>query len=402
LRASDQHVPHEPISESRVQSAEGVARGATNRVTGAFDTRERFAFLDGLRGWGAVVVVVFHYWVQVFPLSPEAARVLQQVIFLNGTIAVWVFFVVSGFALSIGYIRRQDGRALARLAVGRYTRLAIPIFIACSLVHLMMVSGWIVPSSERPDALKPFLNFDSSLSRLLRFSFLDVFFDFRLVDSYIPPLWTMSIELMGSAVVIGLVAAFGRLEWRVWVYVSAMIALMALNSLYGLFIAGMILAELYVRGVSDAPGVRSLLVGGFVVGLLVPILFSGNASPAAMFGIVAWCAAWMFLMPLRRLLELPVSRWLGRCSFPLYLIHAPLLYSLSLLLLRRFEAAGISQPTANSLVVAVSVPLAVLAAWLLTPVNDVAIELSRWLGHVAVDRWTGSKVRSESSPVVIR
>src|SRR5262245_49552116 len=88
---------------------------------------ERYVFLDGLRGWGAAVVLVYHYLVQVFPPSQEAASILSRVIFLNGTMAVWVFFVVSGFSLSIGYIRRRDARALTRLAIGRYPRLAIPI-----------------------------------------------------------------------------------------------------------------------------------------------------------------------------------------------------------------------------------------------------------------------------------
>src|SRR5262249_19664836 len=119
---------------------------------------QRYVFLDGLRGWGAVAVLLFHYLVQVFPTDAETASVLRRIIFLNGSMAVWVFFVVSGFSLSIGYVERRDARALARLAIGRYPRLAIPVFSACTLVHLMLVSGVIYPPSARPDGLKPFLS----------------------------------------------------------------------------------------------------------------------------------------------------------------------------------------------------------------------------------------------------
>jgi peptidoglycan/LPS O-acetylase OafA/YrhL len=346
---------------------------------------ERYVFLDGLRGWGAVAVLVFHYLVQVFPPSTAAASILQRVIFFNGTIAVWMFFVVSGFSLSIGYIRRKDSRVLTRLAIGRYPRLAIPILAACGLVHVMMVTGLIYPPSERPDALKPFLNFESSLAYLFRFSLFDVFFDHRLFESYIPPLWTMSVELIGSGIVIALLAGFGRVKWRLWAYVGTMIVLMAAASLYGLFVAGIILAELYVFGLPAARWIRSLLVIGFVAGALVPVFSSNGVSVPGLLGVAGWCAAWTFLAPLRRLLQVRISRWLGTISFPLYLVHAPLLYSLCLFLQRTIQNSGIAQPTANLIVVTISIPAAILAAWVFTPINEFAVAFSRWLGRTVVE-----------------
>lgn len=348
--------------------------------------RGRCVFLDGLRGWGAVVVLVYHYLVQVFPPNQEAASILSRVIFLNGNMAVWVFFVVSGFSLSIRYIRRRDGRALTRLAIGRYPRLAIPILAACCVVHLMMVSGLIYPASQRIEILRPLLAFEPTVSHLFRFSLFDVFFDHRLLDSYIPPLWTMSIELIGSAAVIALLAIFGRVKWRLWVYTPVMLVLMAFDSFYALFVAGVLLAELYASGVAAPRWFRGLLAACWCGGLLVPVL-SNSVNPLGLLGIAAWCAAWIFLLPLRQLLEMPVSRWLGRISFPLYLMHAPVLYSFSLHLLRQVNGFGVSPAFANLIVVAMSLPVAILAAWLFTPVNDFATRFSRWLGNLVVDGW---------------
>ena len=345
---------------------------------------ERFVFLDGLRGWGSVAVLVFHYLVQIFPPTAEAGALLQQIIFFNGTMAVCVFFVVSGSSLSIGYIRRQDARALTRLAVGRYPRLVIPILAACSLVHVMLLVGLIPLPSQRPEALEPFLRVELTVTHLLRFSLFDVFFDFRSFESYIPPLWTMSVELVGSAVVIALLAVFGRVAWRAWAYAAVMIVLLALGSFYSLFVAGILLAELFVSGIPIATWCRWLLVAGFVGGLLVPVFSPGIPGPVGLFGIVAWCAAWMFLAPLRRLLETRLSVWLGVVSFPLYLVHAPLAYSLCLYLLRQIEGFGLTDAAANSIVVAVSMPLAVVAAWLFTPVNQFAVTAARWVGRALV------------------
>jgi peptidoglycan/LPS O-acetylase OafA/YrhL len=361
---------------------------------------ERFVFLDGLRGWGAVVVVIFHYLVQIFPPSPETASILKRIIFLHGTMAVWVFFVVSGFSLSIGYIKRKDRRALTRLAIGRYPRLVIPVFVACTLVHLMMVTGLIYPVGERPDVLKPFLNFETSFSYLFRFSFVNAFFDHHFLESYIPPLWTMSVELIGSAVVIALLAIFGRVEWRLWIYTAVMITLMLLGSLYGLFVAGILLAEIFTMGAPNARWFHVLLILAFVGGLLVPACLTIEPPNAlGLFGIAAWCGAWMFLPPLRRLLQLPISRWLGRLSFPLYLVHAPLAYSLCVFLLRQIQGLGFTRAATNLIVVALSIPAAIAVAWLFTPVNESAVRISRWIGRTMVEGFESFVRRQKTEPV---
>ena len=91
---------------------------------------ERYRFLDGLRGWAAAVVLLHHLFVDGLPAnSLMADRALwAKVFFLNGMLAVSIFFVISGFSLSIRYLEAGDGKALGRVAAGRYLRLALPIF----------------------------------------------------------------------------------------------------------------------------------------------------------------------------------------------------------------------------------------------------------------------------------
>lgn len=108
----------------------------------------RYVFLDGLRGWASVAVMFYHLFIEVFPYSRPVARFLAHLLPFNGTVAVYSFFVISGFSLSISYIRKPDNLALARMGVSRYPRLAIPILAACTVVYLMMLVGAILPAAR--------------------------------------------------------------------------------------------------------------------------------------------------------------------------------------------------------------------------------------------------------------
>src|SRR5262245_18101207 len=118
------------------------------------DTK-RFLFLDGLRGWAAVVVLFHHVFVDGLPANDVMAdKTLWAKIFLmNGTFAVCLFFVISGFSLSIRFLQTGDERDLARMAAGRYLRLALPIFVICAVTYALLSLNIIPPGAQRPSPL---------------------------------------------------------------------------------------------------------------------------------------------------------------------------------------------------------------------------------------------------------
>ena len=59
---------------------------------------------------------------------------------IDGTLAVYVFFVVSGFSLSTGWVAKRDPRLIARMALSRYLRLALPIF-ANSVIAAILIKS---------------------------------------------------------------------------------------------------------------------------------------------------------------------------------------------------------------------------------------------------------------------
>ena len=179
-------------------------------------TAGRYRFLDGLRGWAAVVVLFHHTFVDGLPANIVMANraVWAPVFFLSGGFAVSVFFVISGFSLSIRYLETGDEKGLVRLAAGRYVRLALPIFTICAITYLLLILEVIPPAMQRPSPLNEFVAFEPNLSSLLNFSLINVFVSHSPTDTYDPPLWTMSYEFIGSFMVFSIVAVVRSWQLR--------------------------------------------------------------------------------------------------------------------------------------------------------------------------------------------
>lgn len=347
----------------------------------------RLHFLDGVRGWGALAVVLYHICVEGFPASPLSSAHLWRVPLFHGTFAVLLFFLVSGAALSSGYFMTGDRVGLARLAAGRYFRLALPVAAACTLVFVLMKAGAIPPWQERPAPFDAMLRFDPSMCDLAYFVSWGVFFDYSAQTTFIGPLWTMPIELAGSFIVFALLAIAGRSGQRLWAFVVVFLALFAVGSAYCLFVAGVIAADLYLRNSRVETGSRSALgVVLVVAGVALSGMGEGPATIAyrPIVASIALLAGIMLVRPARDFFSNRVSRWLGRMSFPLYLIHGPVLFAVSLPLLAALKDAGLGNAGARLVTAGVTLPVAILASFVLLPVNDLATRLSRQFGKMLV------------------
>jgi peptidoglycan/LPS O-acetylase OafA/YrhL len=346
---------------------------------------KRFRFLDGLRGWAAVVVLLHHIFVDGLPAdSVMADRVLwAKVFFLNGTLAVCVFFVVSGFSLSIRYLQTGDERGLARIAAGRYVRLVLPIFAICAITYVLLRAGVIPPAAQRPSPLDMFVAFTPTIKGLLSFSFLTVFVSYSDAETYDPPLWTMSYELMGSFMVFAAVALTRSLQRRTLVLAALFLALAACQAFLSLFIAGILIADLSRQlqrwKSADRAGVILCAIGLTLI-WLPPDRFNllYAASAICLTAGVACCGA------VRRLFENRLSDFLGWISFPLYLVQAAVIYSFSLYGLGVLAALGFEPSAQRWIVGFATVPVAVFFAVVFCPVNDMAVALSRRFGAAAL------------------
>ncbi len=345
---------------------------------------QRFAFLDGLRGWAAFCVLVYHVIIDGLPANHFMADawLWAHVFVLNGPLAVGIFFVVSGFSLSIRYLETGDARGLARIAAGRYLRLAIPIFGICACVYLMMIAGAIPDADARPAPLNEYLSFVPTLGGLLSFSLFDVFFAYTKAASYNPPLWTMAYEFAGSFLVFVVLWVIRAWPRRI-LALSVMFALsIILNGYLSLFIGGILLADLFRQSDQWRGGAgigAALFAGGLLTSLTLNLWFGPHYVACAMLltAGIAFCA------PVRGFFENRLARFLGWISYPLYLVQAPVIYAFSVHALYWLDPLSLTLETERWIAGALTIPVAVLCAVAFAPVNDAAVRISRAFGaHV--------------------
>jgi len=341
----------------------------------------RLGFLDGLRGWAAVVVLFHHIFVDGLPANSFMANRLfwAKVFFMNGTFAVCLFFVISGFSLSMGYLQTGDERGLARMAAGRYVRLALPIFVICAITYLLLMLNIIPPAAQRPNPLDVFATFTPTLNGLFEFSLFGTFVFRSNAENYNPPLWTMFYEFLGSFMVFAIVAVLRSWRLRTWI-LGALFAVLALyGPFFSLFVAGILIADLFQKKESLKSG---KLAGAALcaVGLALTLLPETWSDPKYVAAPVCLVAGVALFAPAKCMFENRLGEFLGWISFPLYLVQAAVIYSFSVRGLDVLASVGFETQEQRWIVGVATVPLAIFVAVLFCPINDFAVKLSRRFG----------------------
>ena len=289
----------------------------------------------------------------------------------SGVFAVAIFFIVSGFALSIGFWETKRRSIVVGMAAGRYMRLAIPVFATCAGVSILLNLGLILPPEARPDRFAMTFGFEPTLWHLVKFVAFDVFFDYDVTDTYAGPLWTMGFELIGSFLVFAILLT-GRMFWPLAIGLA--VGLFFSGSLYSLFVIGAVLAKCYPFIPRHTwSGVAMMGVGAYGT-LYIPGWQSLILGTSLFFTGVILCA------PAQAALSSDFSQWLGKISFPLYLVHAPMIFAVGLPI---YVWAGESMLLAMSAGIAATIA-SFVAALALMPANEAAMRVSRFIGRTAI------------------
>ena len=383
----------------------------------------RIDYLDGIRGWAAFAVLLSHSIMCFVAFSTpflhyDDLRIAADIsshnyldlfpgLVLNflsdGHLAVLVFFILSGYVLSAAHLETGKGK-LALAAVARYFRLMLPILFTCLIAYLLLKWGLMFHLNLPPTPTEPyrwfqnFYHFDASLWNAIRFSTYDVFVKFNPKTSYNAILWTMHIELLGSFLIYGYLWLFRSTEKVHWsLALAATAILLVYKPFYACFLMGYLLAEInhkYAGG--DLFGIaRSTFTSRHSDVFFVAIFFSA-ALLSTLFRDsdqleFLYATALVFSVsqarPLKQFFTNPVSHYLGRISFPLYLIHFPILCSWSTYLYIKLPAMGVAVITANLLNIFSTVALSLLVATLLLPMEKFSVRYSKKIGTLLLSPW---------------
>lgn len=352
----------------------------------------RVTELDGIRGWAALSVVCFHFVWETFGHAVPGVRTVATAGLMNGRIDVAVFFILSGDALSTPFFATGDYRSVIRSAAGRYLRLAIPVLPASALVFLLMTLGLVDNSGaaavvHREDWLGHVLQFPPGLASMLRFALRDVFF-FAASNVYLPFLWTMPIELLGSVAVFAILLAYDRLEHPARVVAGLAVVLTAFDVFLGCFLAGVLIGRWRSTGVLDTLRRRiGRRLGWALLGADYVLLCLTQQHHAAEPYLIAPLAfvTLMLIHTNRRLLwffgEFRLSRLLGALSFPLYLVHFIVLVSLTSHMIVSARLSGVAAVDAAA-ISGIGILASLALAGLFLPVERIAHRASRWMGRL--------------------
>jgi peptidoglycan/LPS O-acetylase OafA/YrhL len=301
--------------------------------------RQRNYEIDGIRGWAAVSVVFYHFFWESFGVQYAFIRTGTFSFVLDGTLAVYIFFILSGDALSNSFFVNKSTFPTVRLVVARYFRLTFMVAVSCLVAYFLMKlhltfsqqMGVIV---KREDWFGIFIDFPPDLYQCLRYSLYDVFFRHDVHTSYNPFLWTMSIELLGSMLVFINVFVLNHIKKPLPFLLVQFFIFGYMESWLGLFILGMVLGYLRAEGTLDKFISWKYSWWLSMAAIVAVIVFDMVRNPAVQksfneFFIMASClvAAIYCNSTLRALFRSKLSRFWGEISFPLYAIHFSVLVS---------------------------------------------------------------------------
>ncbi|MGM4932778.1 acyltransferase family protein [Tardiphaga sp. 619_E2_N8_5] len=319
----------------------------------------RQPFLDGLRGYASLVVLFSHLMISLLPavvtLNPGELNTpldlrlgTSPIAFIwNGNAAVSVFFILSGYVLA-GLSERASLSTAAQL-LRRYVRLALPMLITILIpLVLMKVGGMLnyrASQITHSGWLSIWYQFRPSLPGAIGEAIYGAFVKGSSV--YNSNLWTMRIELYGSLYVFVISAMSTNRYIRFTCYLL-FIAWTPLDY-FPLFAIGAMLYDF--REWAEKMPTRHYFIPEvlFLVGLYLcsmpaalsydhlfffkwlPMLGPGEANSIHWhkIGSLLLMLALLQSARLQSFFGNAFGRYLGRISFTLYLVHLPLICSIT-------------------------------------------------------------------------
>lgn len=345
---------------------------------------------------------IISYWVFYHSLSSlqctGGVKYTPLYWLINGTGAVNFFFILSGFVLTRKYYKTFSIVNLISSAIKRLPRLWLPagismlvgaaILIYASQLHIaasrLTHSAWLANFAY---AELPQNQFFPSFSDAVKESFL---LFFKPGNSYYnSSLWTMIWEFRGSLLVFLLVYIRSMLlkRDRVFIVLHFFLAIICIVwkefYLYLPFLIGSFLAFIHTQ----KPEI--FLLSRPLVAVLVIITIFGFSGDKWIFITVASTTAIILLLgvpSLEQRLSTPIGLFLGRLSFPIYLVHSLVILSVTSFAYTSFVGMGLPVWIVIFLCFILTWGVSLFAAWPFMVLEKI------WVP--TINRWSQSLVKN--------
>ncbi|WP_072053834.1 acyltransferase family protein [Obesumbacterium proteus] len=314
---------------------------------------KKLGYLDSLRGIASIIVVISHLTLLYFPYLhnvkniPIPSENYIQSWFYNsplgfcysGSAAVYIFFIMSGIVLSIS----MSNRNLFKLISSRYIRLVIPACSACVLAYFCMTLMNGIGYGEIDNIYNNSFEIENaSLLNSIYYGAIRSIFHIKGSMKYNPVLWTMAIEFYGSVL---LYIAYKTKRPRIAMFVfSVLFLLVNVNTFIGIFcfFIGMNMTNLVKLEKSNKLSLLLLIIGLYFAGihvnsysytLFLDILGKHTYTVLNALSGAFVVSSIIINKNMKSLLSKNAMQVLGKLSFPIYLVHWPIIYVISNILI---------------------------------------------------------------------
>lgn len=345
---------------------------------------DRLLFLDGLKGLASVWVILFHFYVVVRPLLPEnwIPVVSWPVVnvFFNGNYAVCLFLMISGFLASLSVDRKKAAGfpALQRMILKRYFRLAIPIGVIVLAVAAAYYSGLFSIHEYS-------LAFDNEMVRRYfhglnyRHFIKQAVYSPLGYEQVLIPCWMLKYIFLGSFLVILLKIALSEVQAsrRFVIYAVALVLLFEISLYYCCVLLGLILSDLWSNFRDYLDNKRFISVALLAVAVTVPSLAPSVIESDTLWNMIgSFCMLAAVLMSVltKKFLSSKGMKFLGDISLGTYLIHWPVVCSLSCALLLAGHTSPLAVVCNLAGTLAVTLVLAFLYARYVEPMSGKIVD----------------------------
>jgi len=323
----------------------------------------RSYYLDSLRGLAACLVAITHFFGMFLPYAVFGNSVLYTQHFwwehallipplsllTSAHFAVCLFFVLSGYVLSINSVGKPGRVTILAIAIAKR-----PVRLGGVLVISVIVGAFLMSSDLLfHNEVAALTGAELWLSQFwsLEYSTHQLLIDFITAGAgseYNPPLWTLRIELIGSFLVFGLMIALNALPYTLRTLVLLTIYFLLHGKFYDAFVFGLLVADarantnvsnIELRGrIAVVAGFMSLALASFPYYSSKLAIAEGESifgdHGSSMLHVPMVAAQFLFIL----VLFTPVTHkwlnnrkliWLGGISYSLYAFHFLILGSLS-------------------------------------------------------------------------
>ena len=265
---------------------------------------KRLNYVDGLKGWCALSVCIFHFLLMFviggfigWKCLPEATlnpfeyyfKWFPYSILTNNSFPLYIFFALISFIVSYTFLKNRNEDKLKQKVVMRYFRFAPLVLIACFVAYLLLVFK-LCPLEE-------FYNITGNTWGLARldenYTFLDVlkiglFTSFFEGTQLVSPFWCLHYIFLGSMLSFIMMLLYDKIDNKIFFFGSAIVLFYFVDQNYLAFIIGIVAGCIANKeySLSKIKGILLVIIG-CILGLFPPVLLPSFINVATLYALGA-------------------------------------------------------------------------------------------------------------------